>query len=96
MTAVMNSGPYTHDKSSISRTMIWVMVALSPATIFGIYQFGLPALWLFVLTIVACVIAEAICLYMAGKAIKPFLFDGSAILTGWLLAMTLPPWEPWL
>ena len=95
MTASMNSGPYTHDKSSISRTMIWVMVALSPATIFGIYEFGLPALWLFVLTIVACVMAEAICLAIAGKPIKPFLLDGSAILTGWLLAMTLPPWAPW-
>jgi electron transport complex protein RnfD len=32
---------------------------------------------------------------MAGKPIKPFLADGSAILTGWLLAMTLPPWAPW-
>ncbi len=89
------SGPYTHEKSSISRTMIWVMVALTPATAFSIYQFGLPALWLFIISILACVISEALCLYIARKPIKPFLFDGSAILTGWLLAMTLPPWAPW-
>jgi electron transport complex protein RnfD len=75
--------------------MIWVMVALTPATAYGIYQFGLPALWLFLITILACIITEAICLYIAGKPIRPFLFDGSAILTGWLLAMTLPPWAPW-
>lgn len=95
MTAATNSGPYTHEKSSISLTMIWVMVALTPATAFGIYQFGLPALWLFIITILACVLAEAVSLYIAGKVIKPYLMDGSAILTGWLLAMTLPPWAPW-
>lgn len=95
MTASHISGPYTHDKISISRTMIWVMLALTPATAFGIYQFGLPALWLFIITILACVVTEAACLYIAGKPIKPFIADGSAILTGWLLAMTLPPWAPW-
>lgn len=95
MTSPMTSGPFTHEKTSISRTMIWVMIALTPATAMGIYQFGLPALWLFVITILACVIAEAVSLYIAGKPIKPFMFDGSAILTGWLLAMTLPPWAPW-
>ncbi len=95
VTASPISGPYTHEKTSISRTMIWVMLALTPATAFGIYQFGLPALWLFTITILACVLTEAVCLYIAGKPIKPYLFDGSAILTGWLLAMTLPPWAPW-
>lgn len=89
------SGPFTHENSSIQRTMLWVMVALTPATIFGIYQFGLPALWLFLLTIISCVIAEVVCLYIAGKAITHYITDGSAILTGWLLAMTLPPWAPW-
>lgn len=90
-----SSAPYTHGNSSISRTMLWVMAALTPATAFGIYQFGLPALWLFMITILACVLSEAACLYIAGKPIRPYLSDGSAILTGWLLAMTLPPWAPW-
>lgn len=89
------SGPYLHEKTSINRIMLWVMVALTPATAYGIYQFGLPALWLFLITILSCVVIEALSLYISGKAIKPFLFDGSAILTGWLLAMTLPPWAPW-
>ncbi|MGB5277970.1 MAG: RnfABCDGE type electron transport complex subunit D [Gammaproteobacteria bacterium] len=93
--APVTSGPYTHERSSINRTMLLVMIALTPATAFGIYQFGLPALFLFVLTIAACVISEAACLAIAGKPVKPYLMDGSAILTGWLLAMTLPPWSPW-
>lgn len=93
--APVTSGPFTHERTSISRTMLLVMLALTPATAYGIYQFGLPALFLFVITIVACIVSEAICLAIAGKPIKPFVFDGSAILTGWLLAMTLPPWSPW-
>ncbi len=95
MTTPPIGGPYTHEKSSINRTMVWVMIALTPATAFGIYQFGLPALWLFIITVLACVLSEAVCLYIAGKNIRLYLFDGSAILTGWLLAMTLPPWAPW-
>lgn len=95
MTGVLSSAPYTHKKNSISQTMLWVMLALTPATLFGIYQFGLPALWLFLLTILASVAAEIFCLYLTGKPIKPFISDGSAILTGWLLALTLPPWAPW-
>lgn len=93
--APVTSAPYTHEKTSISRTMLLVMLALLPATVFGIYQFGLPALFIFVLTIAACIVFEAVCLVMAGKAVRPYLLDGSAVLTGWLLAMTLPPWSPW-
>jgi len=75
--------------------MLKVMFALLPATIFGIYLFGWPALILFTITILSAILSEIFCLYLAGKPIKLFLFDGSAILTGWLLAMTLPPWSPW-
>ncbi|HLO79080.1 MAG TPA: RnfABCDGE type electron transport complex subunit D [Magnetospirillum sp.] len=35
------------------------------------------------------------CLRVAGKPLQPTLTDGSAALTGWLLAMSLPPWAPW-
>ncbi|MCG8023510.1 MAG: RnfABCDGE type electron transport complex subunit D [Candidatus Thiodiazotropha endolucinida] len=89
------AGPYTHAKSSVSRTMLLVMLALLPATLFGLYQFGWPAIFLFVTTLLAAVLAEAFALRLAGKPVRPFLLDGSALLTGWLLAMTLPPWAPW-
>ncbi len=93
--ASLTSAPFTHEQTSISRTMLLVMIALLPATVYGIYQFGLPGLFVFVLTIAACIIFEAVCLIIAGKPVKPYLLDGSAVLTGWLLAMTLPPWSPW-
>ncbi len=93
--APLVGGPYAHEKASIARTMSWVLIALLPATLFGLYQFGWPAIFLFGITITSAIIAESVSLYVMGKPQKPFLLDGSALLTGWLLAMTLPPWAPW-
>ncbi len=89
------SGPFGHEKGSISRTMLLVMLALLPTTAYGIYLFGWPALFVFILTVLGCLVFEAISLRIAGKPIRPYLLDGSAILTGWLLALSLPPWAPW-
>jgi electron transport complex protein RnfD len=89
------AGPYTHARTSISRTMGLVMLALLPATLYSLYLFGWPAVFLFVTTLIACLLFEAASLCIAGKRARPFLLDGSALLTGWLLAMTLPPWAPW-
>jgi electron transport complex protein RnfD len=89
------AGPYTHERTSISRTMGLVMLALLPATLYSLYLFGWPAIFLFVTTLLACLLFEAASLQIAGKRARPFLLDGSALLTGWLLAMTLPPWAPW-
>lgn len=95
MTYTDKSGPFTHAATSVSKTMNTVLLALVPATLFDIWLFGWPALFLFLITIAACLGAEALCLHLAGKPLRPSLSDGSAALTGWLLAMSLPPWAPW-
>ncbi|SIS82024.1 RnfABCDGE type electron transport complex subunit D [Phaeovulum vinaykumarii] len=96
MTAPMlASGPHTHTRFTVSRTMLTVSVALAPATLFGLYQFGWPAIFLFLVTVISAWVFEVACLWIAGKPIGPFARDGSAILTGWLVAMTLPPYAPW-
>jgi len=95
MTQAPVSGPHAHGAISLRRTMLLVMLALLPATLFGVYIYGWPALNLLVVTIASCLIVEAACLSIAGKPVGIYLMDGSAILTGWLLAMTLPPWAPW-
>ncbi len=95
MNAPLVSGPHTHQARSVSRIMALVMLALLPATLLGFYNFGWPAITLFAVTVLTAVLAEAGCLLIAGKPVRPFLLDGSALLTGWLLAMTLPPWAPW-
>lgn len=91
----VHSAPYVRATTGISELMGQVMLALVPATLAGIVFFGWPALWLFLVTLASALLCEALCLKLAGKAAAPRLRDGSALLTGWLLAMTLPPWAPW-
>jgi Na+-translocating ferredoxin:NAD+ oxidoreductase subunit D len=94
MTAIF-SGPHAHAPNSVVKTMATVVVALVPATAFDLWLFGWPALLLFLTTIAACLAVEAFCLSLAGRPLAPTMSDGSAVLTGWLLAMSLPPWAPW-
>ncbi len=75
--------------------MALVMLALVPATLFGLFVFGWPAIFLFTVTAGATVGFEALSLWAAGKPVRLTLMDGSALLTGWILALTLPPWAPW-
>jgi electron transport complex protein RnfD len=81
--------------SPVQAIMVQVMLALVPATVFGLVLFGWPAVYLFIATVLSAVLFEAVCLKLAGKPASLFVGDGSALLTGWLLAMSLPPWAPW-
>jgi RnfABCDGE-type electron transport complex D subunit len=90
------ASPHAHGGNSVSRTMFRVQVALLPATLYGFWLYGWPSFFLWLLTILSCVGFEAMSLRLGGVTrIRPTLLDGSAVLTGWLLAMTLPPWAPW-
>lgn len=87
--------PHTHGRLSVGRIMFSVWLALLPASAYGVWLYGWPALNLLLLTTLAALAAEAAGLGLAGRPIRLGLSDGSALLTGWLLAMTLPPWAPW-
>lgn len=89
------SGPFTHAPNSVGGIMQTVMLALLPATLFDLWLFGWPALFLFLVTVGSCIVIEAACVQLQGKLVAPSLADGSAVLSGWLLAMSLPPWAPW-
>jgi electron transport complex protein RnfD len=89
------AGPFTHTSNSISRTMLWVIAALVPATGYGLWLFGWPAIILFVITLATALATEAAMLTLLGQPVRARLLDGSALLTGWLLALSLPPWAPW-
>ncbi len=88
------AGPFAHAGRSTPMIMTWVMIALTPATVFGLGLYGWPAIFLFATTLACAVLAEALCLKLAGKPMAT-LQDGSAVLSGWILALTLPPWAPW-
>lgn len=93
--SINKSGPFAHGTNTVQKTMFTVLLALTPATVFNLYLFGWPAILLFTVTVGACVAVEAGCLSLAGKPVRTTLADCSAVLTGWLLAMSLPPWAPW-
>lgn len=88
------SGPHTGASRHVSAIMMQVMLALLPATLVGLYLFGWPAINLFVITVASAAFFELFCLRLSGRKANTLL-DGSALLTGWLVAMTLPPWAPW-
>ncbi|HIJ37409.1 MAG TPA: RnfABCDGE type electron transport complex subunit D [Rhodospirillaceae bacterium] len=94
-TAAQRSAPFAHAPTSIQNTMSTVLLALIPATLFDAWLFGWPAIVMFLTTVGSCLAAEAACLHLGKRPLQPTLFDGSAALTGWLLAMSLPPWSPW-
>jgi len=89
------SSPHIAGAASVQKVMLLVCLALLPGTVMGIWQFGWPALYLFLITAGSAVLFEALCLLIAGKKVSFYCMDLSALLTGWLLAMTLPPWSPW-
>jgi RnfABCDGE-type electron transport complex D subunit len=94
MTTIAHS-PHARSANSVSRIMATVMLALMPATLFGFWLNGWPAVYLWAVAIVAAVAGEAAALKFQRRAVKPALMDGSGVLTAWLLALSLPPWAPW-
>ncbi len=84
----ISSNPHIRDKASTGRIMLDVIIALIPASAVGISVFGLKALLLIIVTMVSAVTAEAV--YQKITHQKITVSDGSAALTGLLLALNLP------
>lgn len=95
LTAPPAPAPHHVTGNSVSRVMHTVVLALMPATLFSFWLYGWPAIFLWLVTVIAAMAGEAVCLRLAGQKAAPVLSDGSALLTGCLLAMSLPPWAPW-
>ena len=89
----VSSNPHIRSKSSTSGIMLAVVIALLPAAGFGIFNFGLDALILILVTVLSTVLTEYIFEKILGK--KSTIGDYSAIVTGLLLAMNLPSSAPW-
>lgn len=73
--------------------MLYVIIALLPTSLFGIYNFGWKALILILVTIASCVASEWIFNKIVHK--KNTIGDFSAVVTGLLLALNLPATLPW-
>ena len=89
----VSSNPHIRSKTTTSNIMLAVLIALLPAAGFGIYNFGLDALILILVTVATTVLTEFLFEKICKKKIT--IGDYSAAVTGLLLALNLPSTAPW-
>jgi len=85
----VSTNPHVRSKDTTQTIMRDVLIALAPASIFGVYNFGLDALIRIVVGIAACMAFEALYEYLMHKKIT--VMDLSAAVTGLLIALNIPP-----
>lgn len=92
----VSSSPHVRDTVTTKSIMYDVLIAMLPAAAFGVYQFGFHALLILVETMAVCVISEYV--YEKGMGLPITISDGSALVTGMILALNMPPdipvWMP--
>lgn len=89
---IVTSSPHIHSGYTISGAMKDVLLSLVPAAAAAFYFFGIKAFFVMVVSVIAAVLAEYICQKIMQR--ETTISDGSAALTGLLLAMCLPPALP--
>lgn len=89
----ISSSPHIRSKVTSSNIMLMVTIALLPASAFGVYNFGIPALGMLVTTTLTAVLTELIYEKIMHK--KVTINDFSAVVTGLLLGLNMPPTAPW-
>jgi electron transport complex protein RnfD len=89
---VVSASPHIRDDVSVPRIMYSVVIALTPAFVGAVYFFGVRALWLTLMAVGTAVVTEALLQKLMGRPIT--VTDGSAIITGILLAFNLPGGVP--
>ena len=89
----ISASPHIRSKATTGNIMLMVLIALLPATAFGVYNFGLSALLVVVITTASAVLTEYAYQKLMHK--KVTITDYSAAVTGLLLALNLPAEAPW-
>ncbi len=89
----VSSNPHIRSGLHTSHIMLAVIISLLPATGFGIYQFGINALVLIAVSVATTVLTELLFTRLMKKPVT--VGDYSAVVTGLLLALNLPPAAPW-
>ena len=94
MNHLLNVSSSPHARSSVlTRNLMWdVVIAMIPASVFGVYQFGWKALLVLIATVASCVLSEYVFERVTGRPIT--ISDGSAVVTGMILGLNMPPEIP--
>lgn len=88
----VSSSPHARSKTTTSNIMLDVAIAMLPATAFGVFHFGFHAFLVLVVTVLSCVLSEYIYERLMHKTIT--ISDGSALVTGMILGLNMPPEIP--
>jgi len=89
----VSAAPHWHRGAAISTKMYGTMLVLVPAAAAGIYNYGASALGVIGVAVASAVLAEALMQLVMGQKLS--IGDGSAALTGLILALLLPAGAPW-
>lgn len=87
--------PFITKPDSVSQIMLKVLLALIPGIALYVWHFGPAILVSITLASLTALATEALMLRLRNRPIAPFLKDNSALLTGWLIALSIPPLAPW-
>ncbi len=89
----VSTSPHARSKDTVAIIMYCVLLAILPTSLAGVYFFGIKALIIILIGTLGAVATEALVQPLLGQKIS--IMDGSAAVTGLLLALTLPPTTPW-
>jgi electron transport complex protein RnfD len=89
---LLSSSPHVFSHVNVQNLMLRVIIALLPTTIYGVYLFGAPAAGVILVSVISCVVFEIIFRKLTGA--RQNFRDLSAVVTGLLLALILPPSTP--
>lgn len=87
---IVSLSPHVHNNDSVQRNMYGVLIALIPALLVSLIYFGVGAAIVTLTSVVACVFFEWVITKFILKREKNTILDGSAIITGVLLAFNVP------
>ncbi len=94
----VSSSPHARDQVTTQNIMLDVAIAMIPASAYGVYQFGLKAALILLVSVLSCVLSEYLFESLMGKPVT--VSDGSALVTGMILGLNMPPaiplWIPFL
>lgn len=89
----LSSSPHVHSGETTASVMRAVLYSLVPACLVAVYFFGPSALSVLLIATLGCLATEVVCQRLMGQPVT--IADGSAAITGVLLALNLPPTCPW-
>lgn len=91
----MTRSPYLSNATSVTIIMLKVLLALVPGIVAYVWVYGSGIVVSLLIASVTALASEALVLKLRDRPVLPFLMDGSALVTAWLLALALPPLAPW-